>query len=302
MSSITKQPNNPLPKQSMPLNFLLGGFSGCIATLCIQPLDMIKVRIQLLSEKGDKNVGFMKVAKDIYRQSGPWYFYKGIDGAIVRQIFYGTSRLGLFYSFMDHFKKKNSGDPTLLQKSISSLTAGGLAAFVANPADLILIRMQADGTLPLDQRRNYKNVFDGMYRVIKEEGFTNLWRGCTPTVARACIINFAMLAPFEEFKQKLREVIPNQHRRTLISSLMASFIGCVASLPLDNAKTKLQKMKPDVNGVLPYHGIKDCILKTVKNEGFFKLWVGFPTFYIRIGPHVIITLVLNDFLRSIFIK
>jgi solute carrier family 25 (mitochondrial oxoglutarate transporter), member 11 len=287
--------------QNMALNFALGGMSGCTATLFIQPLDMVKVRIQLLSEMGRKNVGFLSVGKELIAENGFKYLYKGLDTAIVRQIFYGTTRLGLFYSFLDHFKKKNHGEPTIFQKSISSICAGGIAAFVSNPADLILVRMQADGTLPVDQRRNYKNVFEGVARVTKEEGFTKLWRGCLPTVARACIINLALLAPFEEFKHRLKNVIPHTHTRTIVSSLMASFIGSFASLPFDNAKTKLQKMKA-VDGVLPYNGIVDCVMKTVKNEGARKLWVGFPTYYIRIGPHVIITLAMNDFLRSIFIK
>jgi solute carrier family 25 (mitochondrial oxoglutarate transporter), member 11 len=297
-NSITAPKQAP---QSMALNFILGGASGCTATLFIQPLDMVKVRIQLLSELGRKNVGFLTVGKELIAENGFKYLYKGLDTAIVRQIFYGTTRLGLFYSFLDHFKKKNNGEPTLFQKSISSISAGGIAAFVSNPADLILVRMQADGTLPVEQRRNYKNVFEGVSRVTKEEGFTKLWRGCLPTVARAMIINLALLAPFEEFKHRLKNAIPNTHTRTIVSSLMASFIGSFASLPLDNAKTKLQKMKA-VDGVLPYNGIVDCVMKTVKNEGVSKLWVGFPTYYIRIGPHVIITLFMNDLLRKIFIK
>jgi len=286
-------------KTSTVLNFALGGISGSTATLAIQPIDMIKVRIQLLSELGHKNLNPFNVGKDIIRKDGFISLYKGLDSAIVRQLFYGTTRLGLFYSFLDHFKTQNNGgDPTIVQKSISSFFAGGIAAMVANPADLILVRMQADGTLPPEQRRNYKNVFDGFGKIIKDEGVLRLWRGAFPSVQRACIINLALLAPFEEFKQRLRNVISNVQTRTIVSSLLASLIGSVASLPLDNAKTKLQKMKPDANGQLPYKGIADCMGKTIKNEGVSKLWVGLPTYYVRIGPHVIITLVLNDYLRS----
>jgi solute carrier family 25 oxoglutarate transporter 11 len=289
------------PNNNMFLNFFFGGFSGSVATLFVQPIDMIKVRIQLLSEKGDKKVSLVKVGKDIIKQDGFLYLYKGLDSAIMRQVFYGTTRLGLFYSFLDLWKKKNP-EPTVFQKAISSIAAGGIAAFVSNPADLILIRMQADGTLPPEQRRNYKNVFSGVSRVISEEGFTKLWTGCIPTITRACIINFALLAPFEEFKFRLKNIIAHDFTRTVVSSMMASFIGSFASLPFDNSKTKLQKMKADQNGNLPYTGIVDALKKTVKNEGFARLWVGFPTYYVRIGPHVIITLVLNDTLRKMYLK
>jgi len=42
--------------------------------------------------------------------------------------------------------------------------------------------MQADKTLPVEQRRNYKNVGNAMSRVVSEEGFFALWKGCNPTV------------------------------------------------------------------------------------------------------------------------
>lgn len=287
----TKKPN-------MTLNFILGGTSGSIATCFVQPIDMIKVRIQILSEQGVKNIGPVKVAKDLLASNGIMYFYKGLDSAILRQLTYGTTRLGCFYSFLDFFKKKNKGgEPTIIQKSISSFFAGGIGAFVGNPADLILVRMQADATLPVEHRRNYKNVFHGASCIVRDEGFTNLWRGCSPTITRACIINLAMLAPFEEMKHRLKNAIPNVQIRTIIASLMASFLGSFASLPFDNAKTKMQKMKDG-----QYKGIVDCMTKTIKNEGASKLWVGLPTYYLRIGPHVIITLLMNDLLRSLFIK
>ena len=52
----------------------------------------------------------------------------------------------------------------LWQKAAAGLAAGGLGSLVGSPADLTLIRMQADSTLPLEQRRNYKGVVDAMAR------------------------------------------------------------------------------------------------------------------------------------------
>jgi solute carrier family 25 oxoglutarate transporter 11 len=49
--------------------------------------------------------------------------------------------------------------------------------------------VQADSGLPLDQRRNYKNVFDALIRITKEEGAMGLFAGATPTVVRAAVLN-----------------------------------------------------------------------------------------------------------------
>jgi len=49
---------------------------------------------------------------------------------------------------------------------------------------------------------------------------------------------------------------------------------------------------------MPYAGIFDCLGKTVKNEGVIGLWVGFPTYYFRVAPHAMITLLTQDFLHD----
>jgi len=86
----------------------------------------------------------------------------------------------------------------------------------------------------------------------------------------------------------------------LISSAIAGFLSSFCSLPFDNAKTKIQKMKVDpATGQFPYKNIFDCMLKTTQKEGVAGLWVGFPTYYFRIAPHAMITLLLQDFFTDL---
>jgi solute carrier family 25 oxoglutarate transporter 11 len=88
----------------------------------------------------------------------------------------------------------------LWQKAVCGLTAGGLGALVGSPADLSLIRMQADTTLPPEQRRNYKNAFDALTRIVKDEGMKGLFTGAGPTVVRACALNMGMLASNDQVR------------------------------------------------------------------------------------------------------
>lgn len=90
-------------------------------------------------------------------------------------------------------------------KSGYALQAGFIGSLVGNPADLALIRMQADLTMPKAERRNYGNVLNAFYRIVKEEGVTALWRGSTPTIIRALVINLAMLAPYDEVKLRMNQ-------------------------------------------------------------------------------------------------
>lgn len=136
--------------------------------------------------------------------------------------------------------------------------------------------------------------------MVREEGVLTLWRGCTPTVVRAMSINFGMLASYDEIKERAEHFTgdPESTLTKCLASAMAGVISAVVSLPPDNIKTKIMKMKKLPDGTMPYSGFIDCLTKSVKREGFFALWVGVGTYIIRVGPHAIITLLTNDYLNS----
>jgi len=83
------------------------------------------------------------VAKDIMAKEGTIGFYRGLDAALMRQIFYTTARFGIFMNLSDYIKReKNNGENlSFAQKGLCSLTAGGLGSIIGNPADLILVRL-----------------------------------------------------------------------------------------------------------------------------------------------------------------
>lgn len=66
-----------------------------------------------------------------------------------------------------------------------------------------MVRMQNDAKLPLEDRRNYKHALDGLYRIIKEDGFRGLTRGIGPNVNRAILMNSSQLATYDQAKQLL---------------------------------------------------------------------------------------------------
>lgn len=77
----------------------------------------------------------------------------------------------------DYIKKKHKRDLTFFEKVYTSTISGFFGALVGNPADVCLIRFQSDTSLPVDERRNYKNVAEALIRIVKDEGILALWRG-----------------------------------------------------------------------------------------------------------------------------
>ncbi len=87
------------------------------------------------------------------------------------------------------------------------------------------------------------------------------------------------------------------------ASLVTSFFVCVFMNPFDVASTRMYNQHSSTTGsgggVLYKNGI-DCLVKTVRVEGFPALYKGFTTHYLRIGPHTILTFVFLERLKAWF--
>merc|ERR1719461_1378511 len=174
--------------------------------------------------------------------------YAGLSAAMTRQFTYGTIRLGL-YDVLRDWAAGPGGTPNVLQKMACGVCAGGIATALCCPVEVALVRMQADGAKPPDQRRGYRNVFDAWASVVREEGFFTLWRGVVPTVFRGMVVSMTQLATYDQAKEVVGRVgLPPGVLQHLTASLISGVVYCFASLPLDVVKSRVQSMKPDKSG------------------------------------------------------
>ena len=283
-------------------NFAIGGLSGIIATTATLPLDYLKVQIQSLSEGHQaRSISAIQLSRHTYQSQGLLQFYSGLSSAITRQAVYATSRLGLYKYLVDREQKRTGSEAiSFWLKFNYSTLSGGISALIANPFDIALIRIQTDHLLPLDQRRNYSGIVDALYRMAKDEGVLAYWRASTPTLLRACALNFGMLVPYDHCKDYLDKKLGYNSVNRIYSTLIAALCACAVSLPFDNVKVKCQRMAPDAFGKFPYSGFFDCVFKSFKSEGALGLYAGFSVYFCRVGPNVIITLFALDFIHYLF--
>lgn len=281
--------HHPYTRAALP--FVNGGLAGMTATTVIQPIDMVKVRLQLAGEgaKTGPRPSPLAVTRGIIASGKFTDLYTGLSAGLLRQAVYTTARLGFFDTFMNILKtraEKKGQSIGFSERAAAGLSAGGLAAMVGNPADLALIRMQSDGLKPLVNRANYTSVVDALTRIAKVEGIGALWAGASPTVVRAMALNFGQLAFFSEAKTQLKKHTQlASQTQTLTASAIAGFFASFFSLPFDFVKTRLQKQTKSADGRLPYSGMADCFGKVAREEGILRFYRGFGTYYVRIAPH-----------------
>nr|CAB3266165.1 mitochondrial 2-oxoglutarate/malate carrier protein [Phallusia mammillata] len=289
------------------VKFLFGGSAGMGATLFVQPLDLVKNRLQLSGEGGQQKMykNSWDAVTKILKSEGIVGIYNGLSAGLLRQATYTTTRLGVYTYLIDAFSSPDGTPPGFFKKAGLGMTAGACGAFIGTPAEISLIRMTADGRLPPEQRRGYTSVFNALSRMIKEEGLFTLWRGCLPTIGRAIVVNAAQLASYSQAKQQLlsTDYFKDDIFCHFVASMISGLITTAASMPVDIAKTRIQNMKI-VDGKPEYKGAFDVLGKVIRNEGIFSLWKGFTPYYFRLGPHTVLTFIfleqMNKFYKNTF--
>lgn len=144
------QPQTP----GLAMQLATAGVAACIADMITFPLDTTKVRLQVqgeLSVKGEAAMqprGVLGTLVSIVRNEGVTALYSGIVPGLQRQMAFSAIRIGA-YEPVKRVYVDNSGQTSGLGlmgcRIAAGITTGTLAILVAQPTDVVKVRMQAAG-------------------------------------------------------------------------------------------------------------------------------------------------------------
>ncbi|XP_017785006.1 PREDICTED: mitochondrial dicarboxylate carrier [Nicrophorus vespilloides] len=265
-----------------------GGLASAGAACFTHPIDLVKVHLQT-QQTGKLNV--ITSTANIVKTQGLLALYSGLSASLLRQLTYSMTRFGIY-----EVVKQNIGESSFVAKVGIAGVAGAAGGLCGTPADMINVRMQNDVKLPMDQRRNYKNAVDGLFRVYKEEGVAKLFGGASAATTRAVFMTIGQLSFYDLVKSYLLETdyFTDNLTTHFLSSLTAGAIATTMTQPIDVVKTRMMNSKPG-----EFKGNLDVIKHTAVHgpAGFFK---GYVPAFLRLGPHTILTFVFLEQLRLNF--
>ncbi|PKU80964.1 mitochondrial uncoupling protein 3 isoform X1 [Dendrobium catenatum] len=264
----------------------LTSLSAAVAETATFPIDIIKTRLQL--QRGDylrrpptAAGSALRVAVDIWRAGGAFGFYDGLAPAVLRHLFYTPIRI------VSYENLRNLAGDSAAGRAFVGGVAGALAQVLASPADLIKVRMQADGHLVrqgLPSR--YTGIFDAFNKIIRSEGVLGLWRGVFPNTQRAFLVNMGELSCYDQAKRFIinHEICEDNVLAHTMASVASGLCATTLSCPADVVKTRMMNQASRAKGKIMYRTSYDCLMKTVKFEGVTALWKGFFPTWARLGP------------------
>jgi hypothetical protein len=291
------------------LKIALGGFANTLATAVTNPIDVVKVRLQLQSlavpvaaaaPAETRYKGFAHGLGTLAREEGVRGLMKGWQASFLREYCYSGVRFGMYDVVKDVYEDKvfhlSSGERAtspLYIKLLAGATTGGVGSAIMNPMDLVKTRMQADRT-----GLRYGNSFWFACKdIYRQEGLIEgFYRGVGPTTYRAMLLTAAQLPSYDQMKYALLTHTSLEEGFTvhMTCSMFAGLTAATASSPFDVMKTKIMA-ESSQGGSNVMGKVFMQVLRTEGVRGFFKGWL--PNWF-RLGPHTIISLMVYEELRA----
>ena len=203
------------------------------------PIETVKTRMQVHGEKGSLsrvNYGgtFLSTGKVVLSNEGLSGMYKGIQATWARESIYSTLRLGLYEPFKQLLGATDTSNTQFYVKFIAGGMSGLVGSAIANPTDVLKIRMQA---MEVDNH----NIFWHIKDVHRNHGIGGFYRGVQATVARAMVLNATQLATYDHIKHTLINlgILADGKPLHFIASLCAGVVMAACTAPFDIARTRL---------------------------------------------------------------
>ncbi|CAG8454908.1 2004_t:CDS:2 [Funneliformis mosseae] len=275
--------------------FWFGGAASCIACTVSHPLDLTKVRLQ--TTQGLNKASTIYTMIRIVKDEGIRGLYSGLSASILRQATYSTMRFGA-YEKLKTAISKNQEQLSFPKKIFCASISGCIGGAFGNPADLVMVRMQNDAKLSSHLRRNYRHAFDGLYRIVKEDGFTGLTRGIVPNMNRAILMNSSQLASYDQFKQMLlsTKFFKDNIITHFTCSVLAGLVATTICSPVDVIKTRVMNSSSEAKSTL-------VVLTTIiRKEGPLALFKGWVPAFVRLGPHTVVTFMVLEQIKNLYHK
>ncbi|CAL5420357.1 unnamed protein product [Camellia sinensis] len=272
-----------------------GSIGGVMEACCLQPIDVIKTRLQL--DRSGAYKGIVHCGTTIVRTEGVRALWKGLTPFATHLTLKYALRMGSNAVLQSAFKDSNSGNLSNQGRFFAGFGAGVLEALViVTPFEtrkmypqcmVVKIRLQQQRGLSHELLK-YKGPVHCARLIIREEGILGLWAGAAPTVMRNGTNQAAMFSAKNAFDRLLWKKHEDDGKvlqpwQSMISGFLAGTAGPICTGPFDVVKTRLMAQSRS-GGELKYKGMVHAIPTIYREEGLRALWKGLLPRLMRIPP------------------
>mmetsp|Transcript_6718 Transcript_6718/g.5847 ORF Transcript_6718/g.5847 Transcript_6718/m.5847 type:complete len:176 (+) Transcript_6718:111-638(+) len=157
--------------------------------------------MQVMGEAGSRSKvnyegNFFHAGRVVIKNEGIPGLYKGIKATWMRESIYSSLRLGLYEPFKVLLGATDKKNTPFYIKFFAGGMSGIVASSIANPTDVLKIRMQATEDSNHGVKWHAKDIY-------KNNGINGFYKGIQATIVRAMMLNATKLSTYDHIKHTL---------------------------------------------------------------------------------------------------
>ncbi|KAK2702008.1 hypothetical protein QYM36_019394 [Artemia franciscana] len=242
------------------MEFLTGGVSACGACLFTNPLEVVKIRMQLQGELASQGVYQIHYKNpfhaifQIAKVEGILALQKGLVPALWYQLCMNGSRLGTFHFFEDKgFVRRPDGTASPAKTILAGLVAGCVGAFFGSPLYLVKTQLQShsNASIAVGYQHDHNGMRDAVSSIYKQHGIKGLWRGSLSSLPRVSVGSASQLLTFTKSREYIHElkIFPHDSWLNILASSFLSGIAVVLLMtPFDVISTRIYNQEQKFTG------------------------------------------------------
>jgi len=329
-------PPHALTVEALLKQWLAAGVANAATSALLNPLDVAKTRLQTAALlPGARAPSLAATLREMHAQSGlRGLFLPGLQASMAREMLSSGTRAGFYVPARDAIaalvgdgggsggggadeerRRKAAAGSHPLPKIAAAMATGILGSIVANPIDVVKIRLMlvappsasaagggarnaaaasaasaAAGPPPLPPR-----LWQALRAVHSAEGVAGLYKGLAPSTLRAAFIAAGELGAYDVSKTALREhgALPEGAALHVAASLITGVVAAFVAAPFDLIKARAMAASDATVTI-------GSALRQLRAEGGLplSLFRGVVPAYMRLGPHALICFPVFEALRN----
>ena len=289
--------------------WLAAGTANAATSALLHPFDVAKTRMQCAAGGAPAGGASLRATLAGMRRAPGGalrgLFGPGLTASLLREYLSSGVRAGLYVPLRDALRGSSGGGgggagdgagDGAVAKVAAALACGAAGALLANPIDVVKIRLMVDP-------RAYGGTTAGALAAsARDEGTPGVAKGLLPSTLRASAIAAGELATYDIAKQALRSWLAREGAAGggaregaalhVAASLITGAVASVVAAPFDLIKARAMAAAGS-------HETLRSVVRALAAEGGFpgSLFRGVLPAYLRLGPHALICFPLFEQLR-----
>ena len=169
-------------KMDQKLSILTGATAGATEAFVVVPFELVKIRLQDRASAG-KYTGMIDCVAKVVKAEGPLALYNGLESTLWRHILWNAGYFGCIFQVRELIPKASGKAQQVRNDLISGAIGGTVGTILNTPLDVVKSRIQNSpkiaGSIP-----KYNWAWPAVGTVLREEGFSALYKGFLPKVLR----------------------------------------------------------------------------------------------------------------------